>query len=329
MSNNELDVALLQAHLTGAVYRDLGFNTVSNTNLRNCLRRISPSGGTAMRDSILTGTQMMLELHKILNAIGTAQHWHFLHIIITDGADYGSINSFKTTGIMVHALGSTIGNKFLKTVFIGIDVEQDREAVQEIAALVALGRDFTDFHCATATNLDNIFDRIRVSVGITRTTVGIVTENQRFFAQQQQTRVNVSRENYVVLFNCDMSGSMSGNRWSRVCTSVERFLNFMAPTDLVAGLAFNNNVVLLTAPNGPITLPKTNFNQIIDDILNDSNNERRTSGLRNGRPGRIYNNNNENCCESMYNCLIDLAKLILGIYIVMIVISIVASFFKK
>lgn len=275
-----------------------------------------------MRDSILTGTQMMLELHKILRTIGTAHHWHFLHIIITDGADYGSLNTLQTTGIMVHALGQTIGNKFLKTVFIGIDVEKDREAVQEIAALVALGKDFTDFHCASSTNLDSIFDRIRVQLGIQRTEFGIRTENQVFYGMQQKTSVRVSRENYVVLFNCDMSGSMSGSRWSRVCASVERFLDFMSPTDLVAGLAFNNNVVLLTSPRGPITLQKTNFNRIIDDIVNDRDTERRTSGIRNGTPTR-NNSSGQGAVAECYDCMWQTAKTILIIYLVLIVLSII------
>lgn len=321
MSNNELDVALLQAHLTGAVYRDLGFDTVSNTNLRSCLKRIGPTSTTALRDSLLVGTQMMMELHRVLTAIGTAQHWHFLHIVITDGADVGSLNTLETTGVMMHAIGQVIGSKFLKTVFIGIDVDQDRQAIRELGALVALGREFTDFHCASSTNLDQIFDRIRISVGMQRTTIGIRTENQYFAAQHQRTSVTVSRENYVVLFNCDMSGSMAGGRWARVCSAVDRFLNFMAPTDLVAGLAFNDNVSLITSPRGPVTLPKTNFNRIIDDIVNDRNQERRTSGLRDGTPSRIYASNN-NTCQNCYDCLWGVAKIIIVVYVVLIVLGI-------
>jgi Mg-chelatase subunit ChlD len=45
----------------------------------------------------------------------------------------------------------------------------------------------------------------------------------------------------IVLFNLDMSGSMDGSRWTRVKNSVSSFLRYMAPSDLVGAVCFNES----------------------------------------------------------------------------------------
>jgi uncharacterized protein YegL len=53
-------------------------------------------------------------------------------------------------------------------------------------------------------------------------------------------------KNFAVMFNLDVSGSMSGNKWNSVCTSVNGFISKLGDTDLVSGLVFNDEVKLLS-----------------------------------------------------------------------------------
>ena len=61
------------------------------------LNAIEPSGGTAMRDSLLAGTGLVLKLNQALMQLGEAEHWNFVHIIITDGQDTSSKASLEDT----------------------------------------------------------------------------------------------------------------------------------------------------------------------------------------------------------------------------------------
>jgi len=49
------------------------------------LRKIKPNGGTAMRDSLIRGNQLMLKLNQGLKEMGTDSHFNFVHVILTDG----------------------------------------------------------------------------------------------------------------------------------------------------------------------------------------------------------------------------------------------------
>ena len=64
----------------------------------------------------------------------------------------------------------------------------------------------------------------------------------------------VQQQNYSVLFNLDVSGSMSGNKWRSVCHSVSRFANFLGGNDLIAAMVFNHESKLLVSmsPNDPL-----------------------------------------------------------------------------
>jgi uncharacterized protein YegL len=47
-------------------------------------------------------------------------------------------------------------------------------------------------------------------------------------------------KNFAVMFNLDVSGSMSGSKWTNVCKSVSAFISKLGGSDLVSGLVFNN-----------------------------------------------------------------------------------------
>ena len=70
--------------------------------------------------------------------------------------------------------------------------------------------------------------------------------------------LTLQRKNFVVLFNLDCSGSMSGGKWRRVCEAVRGFVSHLGEKDLVCGVVFNNEFNLLTSPL------KGNIPQIVD-----------------------------------------------------------------
>lgn len=75
----------LQTILSGAYFAALGFQAAENTTIPGLLRKISPNGGTAMRDSLIQGSQLMLKLNQYLKQVGTDSHFNFVHVILTDG----------------------------------------------------------------------------------------------------------------------------------------------------------------------------------------------------------------------------------------------------
>ena len=50
----------------------------------------------------------------------------------------------------------------------------------------------------------------------------------------------------IFLVTLDRSGSMSGSRWKKVCACVQSFMNILGDNDLVAGIAFNDKVEVIT-----------------------------------------------------------------------------------
>ncbi len=56
----------VQALLAGHLFASCGFQPAQSTNIPAIMRRISPDGGTAMRDSLIQGCQLMLKLSNAL-----------------------------------------------------------------------------------------------------------------------------------------------------------------------------------------------------------------------------------------------------------------------
>jgi len=80
----------LQNMLSGAYLAAVGFQPANQTNIPAIMRRINPTNGTAMRDSLIQGNQLMLKLNQVLQQTGASDNWHFVHVILTDGADCSS-----------------------------------------------------------------------------------------------------------------------------------------------------------------------------------------------------------------------------------------------
>jgi hypothetical protein len=67
-----------------------GYEPAPTSSLPGTLASITPSGSTAMRDAIVQGTSLMIDLFKVVNEQGLAKNWNFVHVILTDGSDNAS-----------------------------------------------------------------------------------------------------------------------------------------------------------------------------------------------------------------------------------------------
>ena len=74
--------------------------------------------------------------------------------------------------------------------------------------------------------------------------------------------LTLSKRNFVVLFNLDCSGSMSGSRWRRVCEAVRNFVAHLKEDDLVGGVIFNDQFHLLTSPLEQGNIPQKKKEEI-------------------------------------------------------------------
>jgi len=157
---------LIGALLSAAVFQEVGFELVKNQTLTERMRRITPSNTTAMRDAICTGITLMLKLHTLINKLGTFQQYNFVHIVLTDGDDNASKVSLEETCALLLLIGKTIPVDQLKTIFIGVDIEQCEQTVKEMLCMTLLGLDNVDFHKIDTDNIENIFQQIRIKLGI-------------------------------------------------------------------------------------------------------------------------------------------------------------------
>ena len=153
------------------------------------------------------------------------------------------------------AVGLTLETSVIKTYFIGIDVEQSPKATNDIVGLTLAGGENAEFFQITNVKIEEIFEKIRLGLGIYQESQMHVIANDKAALIGVQTRqtpvITVKQQNYVVLFNLDMSGSMSGERWRKVCASVEKFIAYLGNGDLVGGIIFNDKVKIIKSPEEP------------------------------------------------------------------------------
>ena len=83
----------INAAVAGLVLEQLGFQVASETVIPQILNKINPTGGTAFRDALMAGCNILIKLSQVLQETGQADTWNLVHVILTDGDDAGS----KTT----------------------------------------------------------------------------------------------------------------------------------------------------------------------------------------------------------------------------------------
>ena len=91
------------------------------------LNQIHPKGGTAFRDSLLSGCQLMIKLYELLQKTGIANNWNFAHVILTDGEDQHSKTTLSTIIQVMAIIGQKLNVKVLKIILIGVGVQGNAE----------------------------------------------------------------------------------------------------------------------------------------------------------------------------------------------------------
>lgn len=240
-----------RAFILGSFLSKYGFEPISKTSVLNRLSQVQPNGDTALLDSTKAGIQVILKLNEVFNDLGASGNWNFVHIVITDGVDNASNTSLEELAMLFAIVGRGIPKEKCLTVFIG--VELNAEAAIQLALLTSLGGDTCQMYNVNKVELSEIFSRISATIGVRRqVNIGVVNAggvNAMAIRQQNTPFLNISRKNFAVLLNLDISGSMSGNRFNALRSSVQNFLRNLDQNDIVSCLVFNQQVQLINNYN--------------------------------------------------------------------------------
>jgi len=117
MANNLHTHFLSEVALTAC-----GFEQATRSSTPREIWNIHPHGGTAMRDALLYGNNLMNRLHDLLEKEHTAANWSFLHILITDGHDTDSNASYQYTQQMLSNYRNNLNVRDLKILILGVDI---------------------------------------------------------------------------------------------------------------------------------------------------------------------------------------------------------------
>jgi hypothetical protein len=236
-----------QALLAAAFFNKEGYEPAKQSNILQALEQINPWGDTAMLSSMMACLSRILRLNGALSQIGLQNSFNFLHIVITDGVDNESRASIEQVGSVLMLIGAKLPVDRCKTIIIGIDLDEDPECRAQLDALNMLGGENCQKYDVDSVQMGQVFDGIKVSLGIQRQTLMAVVQQGgqtgMMFTQTARPVISVQRPNFAVLFNLDISGSMSGMRWNRVKASVSSFMSSLSETDLVSCVCFNGDLM--------------------------------------------------------------------------------------
>ena len=240
-------MASQEALVAAAFFAKEGYAPSRQSSLLQALEEINPWGDTAMLSSMMACLSRILRLNAALAQLGLQNSFHFLHIVITDGVDNQSRTSVEQVGAVLMLIGAKLPVNHCKTIIIGIDLDEDQQCRAQLEALNLLGGENCQKYDIDSVQIGQVFDGIKVSLGIQRQVcVAMVQQGAQtgmMFSQTSRPVLSVSRPNFAVLFNLDISGSMSGARWSRVKASVQNFMSSLSETDLVSGVCFNEDIM--------------------------------------------------------------------------------------
>eukprot|EP00484_Ammonia_sp_Unknown_P014148 CAMPEP_0197079272 /NCGR_PEP_ID=MMETSP1384-20130603/213541_1 /TAXON_ID=29189 /ORGANISM="Ammonia sp." /LENGTH=496 /DNA_ID=CAMNT_0042518147 /DNA_START=48 /DNA_END=1538 /DNA_ORIENTATION=+ len=232
--------------ISAEVIEKCGFSLASDKNkvvLLLALKAIRPSGQTALRDAICLGVAKMLTLKLALHKLGVVGH-QFIHIVLTDGADNRSSSTLADVRDLYQKIGDELGDRFFKTFFIGIGLGlTEKQQLQSIADVAGDSAEL--FNCSDV-QISDVFDRIKLSLGIERR-VAVATDGRNIIAaQQNRLYLQAEKQKFLVLFDLDMSGSMSGARWDRLQMALTGFFRALEETDIIGCVLFNHDAVCIT-----------------------------------------------------------------------------------
>jgi uncharacterized protein YegL len=219
----------INAAVAGHVLQQLGFQVASETVIPQILNQIEPTGGTAFRDSLMGGCNMLIKLHQLLQETGQADTWNLVHVILTDGDDAGSKTSLMDAVKVMYIIGQLVNVKMLKVIFIGVGVSQKAE--QEMRLLAKAGGENAEYYSAGDANIAAIFQKITIKLGLEKrqNIIGVANNQGAAFLVREEINpfLAIQQQSYAVMLNLDVSGSMSGHKWNSVCQSVARFTNYL------------------------------------------------------------------------------------------------------
>lgn len=89
------------------------------------------------------------------------------------------------------------------------------------------------------------------------------------YQKKLQPVLSLKLQNFAVLLNLDVSGSMAGQKWRSVCSSVDKFIDYLGENDLVSALVFNDETKVLSKMNANDKLferPQSNQTQMYKTV---------------------------------------------------------------
>ena len=166
-----------------------------------------------------------------------------MHIVLTDGADNKSSCTLTDAQRLFLQMGKELGD-LCTTFFIGVGLGQREK--QQLQSIANLAGDAAELYNCQDVQLNDVFDRIKIRIGIQRQ-IAMVTDGTNFLAaKRDQLYMTAERQKFLVLFTLDKSGSMSGRRWTQVCSAVSGFCQGMGESDIIGCVLFNDRVICIT-----------------------------------------------------------------------------------
>ena len=178
-------------------------------------------------------------MQEIFPKLSTKIDHKFIHIVITDGQDNRSKCTSDDLAGLFALMGLTLGG-LCKTFFVGISLgNQELRQLQELAQL---GGDSCELINEDASKIDDIFDRIAVSLGISVQYGLYNSNNTNYVSKTEALEMTFKHQKYCVLFTLDTSGSMAGERWKKLCLAIKLFCTKLKASDIFGCQLFSDDV---------------------------------------------------------------------------------------
>jgi len=154
----------INAVVAGLVLEQLGFQVASETVIPQILNSIEPSGGTAFRDSLIGGCNLLMKLYQVLEETGQSQTWNLVQVILTDGDDLDSKTDLMKAVQAMYVIGQLLHVNMLKVIFIGVGVSEKAE--KEMMLLAKAGGENAEYYRVDNADIGTIFQKITIKLGL-------------------------------------------------------------------------------------------------------------------------------------------------------------------